>query len=254
MEPDADLAALGRLIGDPNRARMLQVLLGGTPQSGSALASALGISRSLASAHLKKLTAGGLVRAERSGRQQLYSIAAQPVADALETLLLFAPATPGAVAARLDAHAQPALGADVLRPPRGRRRGRRHRGAGRPGRDRLAGRRVGAGAARAPRYSASLGVDVAGVPRRTRPLLRPCMDWTERRHHLAGGLGAALADELLRRGWVRRQEGSRIVTVTRRRVRGPGVLARPRLRPAAGGRGGFTPGAALSTAARAPAA
>ncbi len=80
MEPDADLAAMGRLIGDQNRARMLQVLLSGTPQSGSSLASAAGISRSLASAHLKKLTAGGLVRAERHGRQQLYSIAGEQVA------------------------------------------------------------------------------------------------------------------------------------------------------------------------------
>jgi Bacterial regulatory protein, arsR family len=58
MQPDADLAAIGRLIGDPNRARILQVLMGGIPQSGSALAEATGISRSLASAHLKKLTAG----------------------------------------------------------------------------------------------------------------------------------------------------------------------------------------------------
>src|SRR5579863_620525 len=94
MEAEADLAAIGRLIGDPNRATMLNVLLSGTPQSGSALAAAAGISRSLASAHLKKLTAGGLVRAERNGRQQLYSIADQPVADALEILQLLAPATP----------------------------------------------------------------------------------------------------------------------------------------------------------------
>ena len=94
MEAEADLAAMGRLIGDSNRAHMLQILLGGTPQSGSALVAAVGISRSLASAHLKKLTAGGLVRAERNGRQQLYSIAAQPVADALEILLILAPVTP----------------------------------------------------------------------------------------------------------------------------------------------------------------
>ncbi len=64
------------------------------------------------------------------------------------------------------------------------------------------------------RVFAEVGIDVAGVPCRTRPLLRPCMDWTERRHHLAGGLGAALSAEFARRGWVRRQEGSRIVTVT----------------------------------------
>ncbi len=215
MEPDADLAAVGRLIGDPNRAQILQMLMAGMPQTGSALASAAGISRSLASAHLKKLTAGGLVRAERSGRQQLYTIAAQPVADALETLLVFAPPRP-------------------VRSLRGSTRMRNLRWA-RMCYDHLAGvvgvavtealasrdviaERDGAwllGAAGAAVFG-DLGVDVAAVgrPRRTRPLLRPCMDWTERRHHLAGGLGAALADEFLRRDWVRRQEGSRIVTVT----------------------------------------
>src|SRR3984957_19622615 len=94
MEPDADLAAIGRLIGDPNRACILQVLMGGAPHSGSALAEMAGISRSLASAHLKQLTAGGLVRAEPRGRQQLYSLASGQVAEALETLQLLAPAQP----------------------------------------------------------------------------------------------------------------------------------------------------------------
>ena len=62
MEPDAELAAVASLIADRNRARMLLALLSGRPQSGSALAESAGISRSLASAHLKKLVAGGLVR------------------------------------------------------------------------------------------------------------------------------------------------------------------------------------------------
>src|SRR5580704_14782121 len=75
--PDADLAAVASLIADRHRAQMLLALLGGTPQSGSALAEAAGISRSLASAHLKKLVAGGLVRAQPSGRHQLYSIASE---------------------------------------------------------------------------------------------------------------------------------------------------------------------------------
>jgi DNA-binding transcriptional ArsR family regulator len=213
MEAEADLAAMGRLIGDPNRAHMLNVLLSGTPQSGSALAAAVGISRSLASAHLKKLTAGGLVRAERSGRQQLYSIAGQPVADALETLLVLAPATP-------------------VRSLRGAARKRNLRWA-RMCYDHLAGivgvavtealaaqdaiaERDGAWVLgpRGARVFGDLGIDVGTVPCRTRPLLRPCMDWTEHRHHLAGGLGAALAAELTRRGWLRHQDGSRIVTVT----------------------------------------
>jgi DNA-binding transcriptional ArsR family regulator len=213
MEPDADLAAVGRLIGDPNRAQMLQFLLGGTPQSGSALASQAGISRALASAHLKKLTAGGLVRAERRGRQQLYSIAAEQVAEALETLLILAPPTP-------------------VRSLRGSVRMRNLRWA-RTCYDHLAGvvgvavtEALAAGDAIAEQDGAwvlssagtrvfgALGIDVAGVPCRTRPLLRPCLDWTERRHHVAGGLGAALAAELMRRGWVRRSDASRIVTVT----------------------------------------
>jgi DNA-binding transcriptional ArsR family regulator len=213
MEPDADLATIGRLIGDPNRARILQVLMGGMPQSGSALAEAVGISRSLASAHLKKLTVGGLVRAEHRGRQQLYSIADGQVAEALEILQLLAPTTP-------------------VRSLRGSTRMRNLRWA-RTCYDHLAGvtgvavtealaareaigERDGAWVlgSGGPRVFGEVGIDVDDVPRRTRPLLRPCMDWTERRHHLAGGLGAAVTTELTRRGWVRRQDGSRIVTLT----------------------------------------
>lgn len=213
MEPDADLATIGRLIGDPNRARILQILMGGIPQSGSALAEASGISRSLASAHLKKLTASGLVRAEHRGRSQLYSLADEQVAEALEILQLLAPTTP-------------------VRSLRGSTRMRNLRWA-RTCYDHLAGvtgvavteglaargaigERDGAwvlGSGGAQVFG-EVGIDVADVPRRTRPLLRPCMDLTERRPHLAGGLGAALTTELTRRGWVRPQDGSRIVTLS----------------------------------------
>jgi DNA-binding transcriptional ArsR family regulator len=213
MEADADLAAVGRLIGDPNRARMLQILLGGEPQSGSSLASAAGISRALASAHLKKLTAGGLLKAERHGRQQLYAIAAGQVAEALEILLILAPPAP-------------------VRSLRGSTRMRNLRWA-RMCYDHLAGvvgvavtetltasgaigERDGAWVLgpRGERLFGELGIDAAAVPHRTRPLLRPCLDWTERRHHAAGSLGAAFTGELSRRGWIRRVEGTRIVTVT----------------------------------------
>jgi DNA-binding transcriptional ArsR family regulator len=72
MDPDSDLASVAALIADRNRSQMLLVLLGGTPQSGSALAEAAGISRALASAHLKKLVAGRLVAVRPNGRQQMY--------------------------------------------------------------------------------------------------------------------------------------------------------------------------------------
>ena len=213
MDPDADLASVAALMADKHRAQMLLTLLGGTPMSGSALAEAAGISRSLASAHLKKLVAGGLVRAQPSGRQQLYSIASEPVADALEVLILLAPATK--VRSLGDAsrarslrwarmcydHLAGAVGVSVT--------------------EALIGRGLvhaqDAGYTLAPGGAAEfgrLGIDVDRLERRTRPLLRPCLDWSERRYHLAGSLGAALTRSMIERRWIMTREASRIVAVT----------------------------------------
>jgi hypothetical protein len=60
----------------------------------------------------------------------------------------------------------------------------------------------------------AFGIDVDGLERRTRPLLRPCLDWSEHRYHLAGSLGAALTSTLAERRWITTREASRIVTVT----------------------------------------
>jgi DNA-binding transcriptional ArsR family regulator len=214
MDPDADLAAVASLIADRHRAQMLLTLLGGTPQSGSALAEAAGISRSLASAHLKKLVAGGLVRAQASGRQQLYSIASAPVADALEILILLAPATK--VRSLTDAtrarslrwarmcydHLAGVVGVSVTEALVTRGLLAAEDGA----------YRIGAqGAAEFGRF----GIEMDRLERRARPLLRPCMDWSERRYHLAGSLGAALTAALVARRWVVTREASRIVTVTK---------------------------------------
>ncbi len=213
MDPDADLASVASLIADRHRAQMLLTLLGGTPQSGSALAEAAGISRSLASAHLKKLVAGRLVRAQASGRQQLYSIASEPVADALEILILLAPASQ--VRSLSDAtrarslrwarmcydHLAGAVGVSVTEALIGRG---------------LLAERDGSyllapeGAAEFGRF----GIDAGRLEQRTRPLLRPCLDWSERRYHLAGSLGAALTSAFADRRWIATREASRIVTVT----------------------------------------
>jgi DNA-binding transcriptional ArsR family regulator len=213
MDPDADLAAVAGLMADRHRAQMLLALLGGTPQSGSALAEAAGISRSLASAHLKKLVAGGLVRARPSGRQQLYSIASEPVADALEILILLAPATP--VRSLRDStrvrslrwarmcydHLAGAVGVAVAEALIDRDLIREHDG----------------GYVLAPRGASGFGefgIDIGELQHRGRPLVRPCMDWSERRYHLAGSLGTAIAAEMVHRDWLHTREASRIVTVT----------------------------------------
>ena len=221
MDPDADLAAVAGLIADRHRARMLLTLLGGTPQSGSALAEAAGISRSLASAHLKKLVAGRLVRAQASGRQQLYSIASEPVADALEILILIAPATE--VRSLTDAtrarslrwarmcydHLAGAVGVSVIEALVTRGLLAEANGTY---------RMEGGGAEEFGRF----GIDVGGLEHRTRPLIRPCMDWSERRYHLAGSLGAALTSAFVDRRWIATREASRIVTVTKAGLAGLG--------------------------------
>ncbi len=213
MDGDANLSAVASLIGDPHRSDMLLLLLGGEPLSGTALAEAAGISRALASAHLKKLVAGGLVRVEASGRQRMYTIASRQVADALEALVqLSAPAEVRSLrqAARSKNlrwarmcydHLAGVVGVAVTEAL--------------VGRDLIAAREgTFTLTERGPDGFAAFGVDVAGLAARRRPLVRGCMDWTERRHHLAGSLGAALTAELLRRDWMRGREASRIVTVT----------------------------------------
>jgi DNA-binding transcriptional ArsR family regulator len=213
MDPDCDLAAVAALIADRNRAQMLLVLLGGTEQSGSALAEAAGISRPLASAHLKKLTAGGLVAVRPDGRQQLYSIASESVADALEILSLLAPPRPARSLgefARAGSlrwarmcydHLGGVVGVAITEALITRGLVTDRDGAYVLGPDGPAG-------------FARLAIEVGALAPGSRPLLRPCMDWSQRRHHLAGAIGAALAREMTSRRWIAGREASRVVTVT----------------------------------------
>jgi len=87
---EADLAAIGTLLADRTRATFLLTLLGGGLTSASALAARAEVSPSLASNHLRKLSEGGLIVAERHGRQRMYRLASSSIADALEVLLVVA--------------------------------------------------------------------------------------------------------------------------------------------------------------------
>jgi hypothetical protein len=143
----------------------------------------------------------------------LYSIASEPVADALEVLILLAPATK--VRSLGDAsrarslrwarmcydHLAGAVGVSVT--------------------EALIARglviEVEGGFALAPGGAGEFGrfgIEVDRLERRTRPLLRPCLDWSERRYHLAGSLGAALTRSMIERRWITTREASRIVAVT----------------------------------------
>lgn len=210
---DADLAAVAALMGDGNRASILLALLGGEELPARELAARADASSSLASAHLRKLTDGGLLVAERRGRGRYYRLTDGHVADAIEALLAIAPQR-------------------RARSLRESNRGEAIRHA-RTCYDHLAGELgvaltdslehhglIGAhddGYPLTPtgeQRLRALGIDVESLRSRSRTLTRPCLDWTERRPHLAGSLGAALASRLLDLDWIRRRQDTRAVTIT----------------------------------------
>jgi DNA-binding transcriptional ArsR family regulator len=210
MTGEADLAAIGTLLADRTRATILLTLLNGGLTPASALATRAGVSRSLASMHLAKLVEGGMLAVEPRGRQRLYRLASQKIADALEVLILLAPSRPVSslrAANERDDLRRARLCYDHL--------------AGRAGvviTEQLVARGLlttgyditSTGGA----VFGALGIDVDELAARPRPLTRACLDWSEGRHHLAGSLGAALSAELIRRGWLATREASRVVSVT----------------------------------------
>lgn len=213
MDDYPDVASIARLIGHPARAVMLVSLLDGSARPASELAHRAGVSPATASAHLAKLVAAGILQVVPLGRHRYYRIRGPEVAGALEALAILAPpARPqslsghGRLAALREArtcydHLAGRLGvaiADAILQKRWLER----QGA------ELALTDLGA------RGFGSLGIDVAALARRRRPLVRACLDWSERRPHLAGSLGAALADLAFARGWVERVGSTRAVRVT----------------------------------------
>lgn len=210
---EANIAFVAGLLADPSRAAMCLALIGGEARPAGELAARAGVSAQTASNHLAKLIAGRILRVEQQGRWRYYRLAGADVGHAVEALAVVAPPLPDAVAGdsmngaarRLrDArtcysHLAGRLGvalADALVAERWLEED------GRCYRLTAAGRRA----------LGALGIDTRG--RREQPAARRCLDWTERRPHIAGPIGTALAALALERGWVRRLRGTRAVAVT----------------------------------------
>jgi DNA-binding transcriptional ArsR family regulator len=209
----ADIPAVAVVIGDRTRAAMLDALVDERDLPAIELARRVGVSPSTASAHLALLVEARLVAVERHGRQRRYRLAGPPVAAALEALAAIAPLRPvqslgeatrdellrdgrtcyDHLAGRLGVELTGALSAQGLL--------RRRDGAY------LLTRR-------GEQVLGDLGVDVVRVRAQRRPFAFPCLDWSERREHLAGALGAALADRLFALGWVTRVGPGRAATLT----------------------------------------
>jgi len=212
MFPRHRLAEVAALLGDPGRAGMIGALMDGTARPAGELARIAGVTPPTASGHLAKLVAGGLLRVEPRGRQRRYRLAGPGVAHAVESLARLLPPR----ASRENGEAMP---------PLQRARLCYDHLAGRLGvelSDALVERCVlrldGEAFAMLPRGRSWLerfGISLGPLEAGRRPLLRACLDWTERREHLGGALGAALASLFLERDWLRRERGTRALLVTR---------------------------------------
>jgi len=206
------IAEIAAVIGSPARANILAALMDTRAFTASELAWHAGVGAPSTSAHLAKLVDAGLVCVVRQGRNRYYRLASAQVAAAVETLMALA----------------------AISPPRYRPTGPKDAAlrAARTCYDHLAGR-LGTGIADALQARDQIRVGDGGVlitpsgsalfadfgvtlpeQARSRPLCRTCLDWSERRPHLAGRLGAGLSARCFELGWIARTRDSRAVTIT----------------------------------------
>jgi len=213
---DANIALPAALIGDPARAAILAALCDGRAQPASALAYAARVTPQSASNHLAKLLEGGLLAVEVEGRHRYYRLASPQVAAAMEALAhlaprvrsLDAPLTSKARRLRFSRscydHLAGRLGVAIAAELEAR---------GYLAAPDQASKRYAVTAA-GRRWLHEFGVEVDALKPATAGLARRCLDWTERRHHVAGPLGAALMARLLALGWLSRDGASRAIRVT----------------------------------------
>jgi DNA-binding transcriptional ArsR family regulator len=204
------MATVAGLFADRSRIAMLDVLMDGRDHAVGVLARAADIAPSTAIGHVGRLEAAGLVATRRDGRRRLVRLAGPAVAASYEALATLSCETSVNGLRASTRREQLAIARTCY--------------------DHLAGRvgvaitdaALAAGALtedfslghHAPSWFARLGVHVDALAPGRRPLIRVCIDWTERREHLAGALGAATCTALLDAGWLARQPSSRALSVT----------------------------------------
>jgi DNA-binding transcriptional ArsR family regulator len=201
-----DLASFGELVSEPSRVTMLLSLMDGAARPATELAGLAGVAPATASFHLRRLVEGGLVRVESIGRHRYFQLASDEVADALEAIALLhaprapRPAAPGrrelARARTCSRHLAGALGVAWM-----------------AALERARFLRVQDGALvltrRGVQWCAGSGLEPARWPAG-----KTCLDWTERKSHLGGPLGALLTDHLFALRWIARRRDGRAVRVT----------------------------------------
>jgi DNA-binding transcriptional ArsR family regulator len=217
MEPEPDIEtpdieSLARTIGDPTRIKMLTLLMEGRALTAKELAYGAGVEPATATAHLKRLLEERLVSVAVQGRHKYVRLASPDVAQLMELMMAVAPrANVRRPAPRVEEklrharmcydHLAGELGIGITD-------GLVKQGLLRKEEDAFAVTRKGAA------WFGELGIDLDKTRGQRRKFASQCLDWSERRDHLGGALGAALAERLIDLGWIARKRNSRAVVVT----------------------------------------
>jgi DNA-binding transcriptional ArsR family regulator len=207
------IAEVAALVGDPARANMLCALLGGRALTATELAFAAGVTPQTTSGHLGKLFAARLVVLMKQGRHRYYRLAGPQVAQMLESIMNVALSGPPRFQpkSRLDdrlRHARTCY--DHIAGVVGVGLAERliERGFV------ILGDEAGEVTASGMDFLGKLGVDLSGARAKRRVFCRPCLDWTERRSHIGGAVGAALAQRCFELKWIERVRDNRALTIT----------------------------------------
>ena len=206
------LESFAKIIGDATRIRMLQLLMEGRALTAKELAYGARVEPATATQHLRRLQDGGLISVKVQGRHKYFKPASPQVAELMELLMVLAPDQKGrAVGPRVEEplrrgrmcydHLAGELGIGITE-------ALVKQGILRKESDAFALTRRGAD------WFAGLGIDVEAARALRRKFAATCLDWSERRDHLGGALGAALAERLVDLGWIARKRNSRAVSVT----------------------------------------
>lgn len=213
MAESPDIASIAALIGDPARSRILLALMGGQALTATELSLAADVAPSTTSAHLAKLTASCLIQVSKQGRHRYFAIVDERVAELIEQLCGLArqdelpgvhtgPRDPALRRARVCYdHLAGDLGVQLFE-------GLLEQGWLESLGDGVALTQAGTNA------FVDFGIDTTRLAGERRDTCRRCLDWSVRRHHLAGGLGAAILDRIFEKGWASKDLNTRAVHFT----------------------------------------
>jgi DNA-binding transcriptional ArsR family regulator len=214
MKEGPDIAKTAAMMGDPARSNMLMALMSGMALTSNELAREAGITPSTASGHLSQLEESGLVTGRKQGRYRYYKLANVDVAHAVEALVT--------VAARAGhLRTRPGPKNDAMREARtcydhiaGRAAVELFERWLESGMLQWKGSEVCVSQSGREKLG-QIGIDVRQMEHLRRPLCRTCIDWSERRHHLGGSIGAAVLSKVIEHGWASRVESSRTIRFRR---------------------------------------